>query len=75
MGWRSSVMSKNQVKAGGDGRSLATSSSATTRIWRPLSNPGMGSAVCVGCGWAGPVLNCDTRRGRAMSSMSRMNMP
>ena len=47
MGWRSSVMSKNQVKAGGDGRSLATSSSATTRIWRPLSNPGMGSAVCV----------------------------
>ena len=74
MGWRSSVMSKNQVKAGGDGRS----NHVLVRHHQDLAaleQPGMGSAVCVGCGWAGPVLNCDTRRGRAMSSMSRMNMP
>ncbi|MNT86146.1 hypothetical protein D3C72_2264000 [compost metagenome] len=48
MGCRSSVMSNSQVKAGGDGRSLATSSSATTRICRPFSSMGIGRAVWVG---------------------------
>ena len=60
---------------GGDGRSFATSSSATTMMARPLSFPGIGRHVWVGCGCAGPELSPDTRRGFARSDTSRMKKP
>ena len=74
-GRASSVMSTSQRNDGGLGSSLATSSSLTTITRRPCSAKGTGSAVWVGQAKGGLQSSPETRRGRLMSSMSRITKP
>src|SRR5579875_619011 len=74
-GRSSVVISTSHKNAGGPGSRWKTSSSETTSIRLPRISKGTGTALCVGHGNGGLQSSPETKRGCAISAMSRITKP